>query len=71
MSIFSDPTYKEELISGFHPIRNDVINFLDVTNDGLQLGVNPRKYADEFWTQLEQTAHQIAKEKGIKTHEEL
>lgn len=68
---FRDPTHKNDLISGFHPILNDDINFLDITNDGLQLGLNPRKHANKFWSRLEETANQMAKEKGIETHEEL
>lgn len=53
---FREPTYKDELITGFSSIQGNDIPFLDVTNEGLRLGMNPRKEANEMLMQLEQQA---------------
>lgn len=58
----SEPTYNDDLIVGHHPVQNNQINFLDITNDGLTLGVNPRQSAMEFWTRLEKQAQRLMNE---------
>lgn len=54
-----EPTYQNKLISGYHPIKNDEFNFLDITNDGLKLDSNARKNAIAFWSQLKEKARRI------------
>lgn len=51
--------HDDDPISGFLPVQNDRLNFLDVTNDGLKLGVNPNQRVDGFWTQIEQKIKEI------------
>lgn len=44
---------------GSLPIQSGKFNFIDVTNDGLQLGINPNQAAFELWTQIEQQINEI------------
>lgn len=53
---FSEPTHNGEPTTGFLPIQNDQVNFLDVTNDGLKMGVNVNQRANEFWARIEEQA---------------
>lgn len=55
----SEPTYKDDLITGFTSIQGNDILFLDVTNDGLRLDKNPEKDAVEWWANLEQQAKEM------------
>lgn len=54
--LHSEPTYKDELVAGYHAIDGNDIEFLDITNDGLRVDKNPRKTAMEFWASLEMQA---------------
>lgn len=49
------------MILGFQPIQSGELNFLDISNDGLKLSENPRKSANEFWTELEAKAKLLTK----------
>ncbi|XP_031621135.1 uncharacterized protein LOC116339416 [Contarinia nasturtii] len=54
-----EPTYRDELISGFQPVQSDVFNYLDISNKGLKLEINPREKAIEFWSQLKANAQKF------------
>lgn len=41
------------------PIQNDRVNFLDLSNNGITLGVNPNRKSNEFWEYVEQQIHRI------------
>lgn len=56
---FREPTHENDLIDGFQPVNDKEINFLDITNDGLKVGVNPRQSAMELWSQLVKQAVQL------------
>ena len=64
---FSEPTYKNDLIAGFHAIKGNEINYLDITNEGLKLDVNPGPKAMEFWSRLENQAQRLVEEKVKQT----
>lgn len=53
---FRQPTYKDELISGFGPLQSDTFDFLDISNKGLKLEKNPREKAIALWAQLNPNA---------------
>ncbi|XP_031636635.1 esterase B1-like isoform X2 [Contarinia nasturtii] len=56
---YGKPIRNGKPIKGFKPIRKNRVNFLDFTNDGLALGVNPNKKAIEFWTYIGQELNEI------------
>lgn len=58
---FSDPTYKDDVIVGFHAIQDDNIDLLDISNDGLKLMPHPRKDAIKLWARLEEKAKTMIK----------
>jgi len=35
------------------PIQNNQVNFVDITNEGLRIGVNPNAAANELWSRVE------------------
>lgn len=61
---FREPTYQNDLISGYHSIQNDEIMVLDINNEGLQMLADPRKSANDFWSRLEERAQQITRGKN-------
>lgn len=62
---FSDPTYKDDMIVGFHAIQDDNMVLLDISNDGLKLMPNPRKDANELWARIEERAKTMIKNQKI------
>lgn len=67
----SEPTHNNDLVDGCLPIQNDRVHYLDVTNDGLKVGVNPNHEANELWDQIEQQITQINAEEAKSMREEL
>ncbi|XP_031621275.1 acetylcholinesterase 1-like [Contarinia nasturtii] len=56
---YGEPTHKNNLIPGYRPIKSGEFNFLDITNDGLKLGVNPRQRVMDFWHRTEVQAQRL------------
>ncbi|KAG4072767.1 hypothetical protein HA402_005244 [Bradysia odoriphaga] len=48
---FGDPTPNDEPIS-FKPIQKNLINFVDITNEGLIPALGPHKKFMDFWTDI-------------------
>lgn len=48
----SSPSYYGDPVD-LAPIQNGQVNFVDVTNDGLRVGVNPNQAANELWARVE------------------
>lgn len=67
----SEPTHAKDPVDGFKPIRKDQVHFLDVTNDGLKLGVNPNQKANRLWDEIERQIQQINADARKSGHEEL
>lgn len=59
---FSLPSYQNDPVEGFLPIQNDKIHYLDITNDGLTIGLEPYEKAIEFWNSIEQRAFNLSAE---------
>lgn len=53
------PTHENEPVSGFKPIENDDLHFLDINNDGLTTDLNPHQNVVGFWLNIEQQARFI------------
>lgn len=58
----SKPTHQNDPISGFKPVKNGEVNYLDITNDGLSIGIEPNRKAFDFWENIEQRAVQISED---------
>lgn len=50
---FSKPTHEDDPVSGFQPIENGTIHFLDINNEGLIPGLDPNKYVRHLWARIE------------------
>lgn len=56
---------------GFPPVQGDLLSFMDVTNDGLKIDVNPDEEEIDFWQSIEK---KLKKYHGIdieEDHDEL
>lgn len=63
--IFSDPVVDGIPVDGFNPVRNDQVNYLDLTNGGVKFGVDPNGEANKLWASIEQQIHEF----NAKHHE--
>lgn len=52
----SEPSYEDDPISGSQPVKNGVIHFLDITNEGIMSGLDPNKSTYELWASIEERA---------------
>lgn len=43
------PTYKGDPIDGFNPVHQNEVNFLNITNEGLFLGISPNDKRMDFY----------------------
>lgn len=68
---FSEPTHDGDPVSNYLPIQDDRINFLDVTNDGLIVGINPNQEANQLWSGIERKVQQMNVDTQNRTREEL
>lgn len=60
-----NPTPNEEPID-FKPVQKNVINFVDITNNGLLSGVQPVAKRIEFWDNFYKQNENIFKEAAEK-----
>lgn len=64
--IFSTPIHNGEPIEGVKPIQNTIITFIDITNDGLLIDVNPKMKAVEFWSHIEEEVRLWTNKSNLK-----
>lgn len=57
--IFRRPTVDGWPVRGYQPVRDCKINFLDITNDALILGLSPKRDAIRFWNRILQNAQSL------------
>lgn len=55
----SDPVHNGDPIAELKPVQKDQLHFLDVTNDGLKLGVNPDRERYELWAEIDQLFQKV------------
>lgn len=56
-----EPTHNGDPVSGFLPIQNGQMNYLNITNDKMEMGVDPNKDTYELWSQIEAQVNEINK----------
>lgn len=49
---FRKPTISGSLLADYKPIRENEVNFLDVTNDGLVIGISPNRRSNRFLSKI-------------------
>lgn len=54
----SDPAPNSEPTE-LKPIQNDVVNYVDITNNGLFVDVNPHRESIQFWSELLSTHREL------------
>lgn len=59
---FRDPAFKGDPISGYKPVKGDQLNYLNIRNDGLSVGVNPNENKMEFVEKILLEAEQVMDE---------
>ncbi|XP_031636633.1 esterase B1-like [Contarinia nasturtii] len=55
---YGKPIQYGKPIKGFSPVQMNRVNFLDFTNDGLILGLDPNGEAIKFWTRIGEKLHE-------------
>ncbi|XP_055312466.1 acetylcholinesterase-like [Sitodiplosis mosellana] len=55
---WGNPTHNDDPIAGFLPIQGDTINYINISNDGLKLGVSPNAKTNEFWANIDRLVKQ-------------
>lgn len=56
------PSRNGKPIDGIKPIQNQKAHFIDITNEGLIVSVNPNEKTNEFWRYIEENANKLAQE---------
>lgn len=65
-----EPSHQNDPVTGFQPVQNDAIHYLDINNDGLTTGLRPHQKAIDFWTKIEKKAFELAAELSKQSREE-
>lgn len=68
---FSNPINNNDPIEEFKPIENNIIHFLDISNDGLTTGMGPHKKSMDFWQNIHQKYEQLREQNKNKISDEL
>lgn len=67
----SSPTHQNKPVSGFGPVKNGEVRYLDITNDGLKIGIGPNQKAFDLWESIEQRALQLSESLRKQSRDEL
>lgn len=62
---YGNPVHNGDPIDELKPVRKDQLHFLDITEDGLKLGVNPDKERYDLWAEIDQLFQKISADTGI------